>query len=304
MSEKLKGVVGSPLTPFSEDGSVDYDTLGKQVDFLIANGINAFTYPMHISESLNLTEVERKECAARLVAAVAGRVPTFINVSASGTKTACELAEHAASVGSDGTVVLGPYYWPTTPDDLLEHFVAVASAHGGKLLVYNSPSVTNGSLSVDLCTKLIERYPGFVGLKDASFNMDTFTGYCQMAKPIADRFSVFTGIEHVLSSMPLGGAGCLSAVSEITPRLARNLYEACASGNYEQARELQYTMYNLLGIILRSYPATIKYAAELMGRPTGSVRQPLHPLSDAEKSAAKAALEKLGVLDSEPYGWS
>ena len=305
MNEELSGIVGSPVTPFKQDGSLDLGTLAKQVEFLIANDIDAITYPMHISESLNLSEDERKLAAKKLVDVVAGRVPTFINVSASGTRIGINLAEHAAKVGSTGVVVLGPYYWAPTPDDMLDHVATIANAHGGGLLVYNSPPVTGGaSLSIDFFQKLLDRAPGFAGIKDASFNMDTFTGYCEMASRATKPISVFTGIEHMLTSMPVGSAGSLSAVSEITPGLSRKLYNACRAGNWEEARGLQYTMYRLFGILLRSYPSTIKFAMELMGRSTGPVRAPLPLLSDAEKEAAKTALLQLGVLDSEPRGWA
>ena len=114
MTTKLAGIVGAPTTPFKDRG-VDYDTFAKQVDFLIDNGVDALAHPMHIGESLNLRDEERRELARVLVQATADRVPTFVNVSYAGTDLSVDLATHSAKVGSTGIVLLAPYYWRPAP---------------------------------------------------------------------------------------------------------------------------------------------------------------------------------------------
>jgi 4-hydroxy-tetrahydrodipicolinate synthase len=300
MAMQLAGIIGAPVTPFKGDG-IDYDTFGKQVDFLVANGVDALAHPMHIGESPNLREEERRELARILVEAAAGRVATFVNVSSAGTDLSVDLARHSAKVGSSGIVLLPPYYWVPAASDVIDHFVAAAQAHGGSLIAYNNAKATGVSLSVEMCRTLIERIPGLVGLKDASFNMETFTAYCDLARE-APQLAVLTGIEHLLTSMPIGGRGCFSACSEVAPRIVRALYNACANASSDAA-PLQFKVHRLLDRLMRIYPATIKHAMALMGRPVGEARRPVPRLTPAEKKATQDELAALGILDTEPRGW-
>lgn len=300
MKPKLAGIIGAPVTPFKSD-KVDYDTFAKQVSFLVDNGVDALAHPMHIGESLNMRDDERRELARVLVEAAGGRVPTFVNVSFAGTDLSVDLARYSAKVGSTGIVLLAPYYWAPAPAQIIEHFVSAASAHGGQLIAYNNIHATNVSLTVDICRALLDRIPGFSGLKDASFNMETFTDYCQLAEE-APQLAIYTGIEHLLPSMPVGGNGCFSACSEVAPRIVRALYEACAA-NDAKARKLQFKVRQLLKRLMYNYPSTIKYGMELMDRPVGETRHPIPHLTAAEKKATQEDLASLGVFETEPHGW-
>jgi 4-hydroxy-tetrahydrodipicolinate synthase len=302
MSSKLTGIIAAMVTPFKGDG-VDYDTFAKQADFLIENGASALAYPMHYGESLSLRDSERNECARVMAEAAAGRVPTFVNVSSAGTDLSVDAAKAAAKAGSDGIVLLPPYYWKPETAQIIEHFVATASAHGGKLIAYNNIGATGVAITPDILHTLIDRIPGFIGLKDASFEMKMFTGFCQIAQNVP-RLAVYTGIEYLLTSVPVGGNGCFAAAGEVAPRLCRALYEACAAGKIAEARELQYKMHTLLNRLMQVYPSTIKYAMELMGRPVGETRRPIRHLTDAEKKATKDVLTSLGLFDTEPQGWT
>jgi 4-hydroxy-tetrahydrodipicolinate synthase len=304
MDTKLAGIVGAPVTPFTTDNKVDHDTFAKQVNFLVENGVTALAHPMHIGESLNLTTEERKDLAGTLVSAAQGRVPTFVHVSTGGTDLAIDLAEHSAKVGSTGIVLMAPYHWKPEPDVIIEHFVATTAAHGGQLIAYNNPGATGVALTPAIFQALVEQIPGFVALKDASFHMETFTDYCMLAEEAARPQAIYTGIEHLLTSVPVGGKGAFSACAEVAPGLVRRLYEACATSNIAQARPLQYKTRRLLGRLMRTYPSTIKYAMELMGRPVGITRRPIRQLTTAEKEATRKDLQELGIFDNEPHGWS
>jgi len=303
MATKLAGIVGAPVTPFKADG-VDYETFAQQVNFLIDNGVDALAHPMHIGESLNLRDEERRELARVLVQAAANRVPTFVNVSFAGTDLSVDLARHSAKVGSTGIVLLAPYYWEPAPQGIIEHFIAAASAHGGQLIAYNNVHATNVSLTIDICRTLLQRIPGFGGLKDASFNMPTFTAYCGLADQAPHPLAVYTGIEHLLPSIAVGGSGCFSACTEVAPRMVRALYQACVAGDGATARDLQQKMLRLLDRLMRTYPSTIKYAMELMDRPVGETRRPIPALTAAEKQATQDDLAALGILENEPHGWA
>ena len=128
MKKTYAGIVGSPVTAFKQDNSVDFGTFEKQVDFLIASGVSALVHPMHIGESGSLLEEERRQLAQALVSAAGGRVPVFVNVSFAGTDLSIEMAKHAAKCSATGVVLLPPYNRKVSPMALVQHFQAVADA--------------------------------------------------------------------------------------------------------------------------------------------------------------------------------
>jgi len=303
MAAIYSGVVGAPVTPFKSNGEIDYETFAKQVNFLIENGVRLIAHPMHIGESVNLTEAERRELAKVLASAAGRRVPTFVHVSHAGTDLSIALAEYATKVGNTGVVMMAPYHWRSGPRALIEHFTAVADAAGGELIVYNNPAAVNIDLGVEVLEKLIDRIPGFVAIKDATFNMEVFTDTCELVARKGKPIAVYTGIEYLLSSMPVGGRGCFSACSEIAPQLTQQLYQACATGAFAKAQPLQFKVRRLLKVAMHNYPATIKYAMELLDRPVGLTRRPIMPLNTDEKKWVKSELTALDIFDTEPLGW-
>lgn len=299
---KLKGIMGAPTTAFKPDGDVDYDTFGSQVDFLIKQGFPFIAHPMHIGESINLSESERKELARILVDTAAGRVPVFVNVTASGPDNSIDLARHAEAVGATGIIALSPYHWRPGDKAHLDYFLTMGGCVDSVLIAYNNPSL-QVTISHDMLEEMLEKLPNFHALKDASFDMNYFTGACRIASAARSDFSVFTGIEWLLTSIPVGGSGSFSNCGEVAPRLVLSLYDACVSGDYEKARALQYKMDILLHLLQTNYPATVKYAMELMGRPVGETRKPILPLDDDAKAHTRTTLESLGIFESEPSGW-
>jgi 4-hydroxy-tetrahydrodipicolinate synthase len=185
----------------------------------------------------------------------------------------------------------------------VRHFLTVGSSLAGNLLVYNNPQAVQVEIGSDVVAELIEALPNFVGMKDASYNMKYFTEVCQVTSAGRPGFAVFTGTEYLLPSMVLGGSGTFCACAEVAPRLIRDLYAACAGGDYEKARPLQYKVGQLLKVLMANYPATIKYAMELMGRPVGQTRLPLLPPTEEAKAKTRQDLQKLGILEQEPHGW-
>ena len=303
MSSIYSGVVGAPVTPFKSNGDVDYDTFTKQIDFLIESGVRLLAHPMHIGESLNLTDAERRELAKALATAAGRRVPTFVHVSSAGTELAATMAEQAVKAGNTGIVLMAPYHWRPGQRAIVEHFTTVADACGGELIVYNNPAAVGIDLGVETLEKLIDRIPKFVAVKDATFNMETFTDTCELVARKGKPIAVYTGIEYLLTSMPVGGRGCFSACSEIAPRLTQELYQTCAIGAFAKAQPLQFKLRRLLKVAMHNYPASIKYAMELLDRPVGVTRLPILPPTSEEKKWIKAELTALGIFDTEPIGW-
>jgi len=303
VESKLQGIMGALVTAFHGDGSVDYETFEKQVNFLIDAGLPFIAHPMHIGESPNLTVQERKDLATCLVKAAGGRVPTFVNVSMHGTDNMLDMASHVETTGATGMVVLSPYHWEPEREAHLDHFFTIGNSVDLKMIAYNNPRRVQVGISHDMLGEMIEKLPNLVALKDASFDMNFFTGACRVASGVRDNFSVFTGIEWLLTSIPVGGSGSFSNCAEVAPKMILSLFDACMKGDYETARPLQYKVGILLKLLQTNYPATVKYAMELLGRPVGGTRKPVLPLNDEAKAHTLETLESLGIMESEPRGW-
>jgi 4-hydroxy-tetrahydrodipicolinate synthase len=301
----IGGVIGTPVTPLTQAGAVDLDTLERTCEFLIARGVHGLALPMHTGESLNLSMSERNRLAETAVSAAAGRVPVLAHVSLPGTDQVIELAQHAEKAGATGVIVVTPYHWRPPRAALMAHYTAVARAVSVEVLAYNFPSRLGVGLDADLLADLIARCPNFTGVKDASYDMQSFTEACARTSALRQGFAMLTGIEYLLTSMPVGGAGCFSPSAAIAPGLILSLYGACRDGDAARARPLQYRASALWHLLRETgYPASVKAAMAMFGRPAGGVRLPLLDLDDEQAARLRRGLADLGLLDTEPHGWS
>jgi len=304
VTRRLHGVVGAPVTPFKADGEVDAPCFETLLSFLVETKVDAISLPMHIGESLSLTNAERRRLVEIAAHTVAGEVPLLVHVSCAGTAETVELARHAARNGAEGVIVLTPYYWKPPRRGLADHFAQVAASVDIGLVAYNSPTHTGVEIPLDLIEHLLVRFENLVAVKDASFNFEYFTELCRITHEVRPQFSVFTGVEHLLPSTAVGGAGCFSAAGGVAPVLIRRLFDACRAGVGSDALQLQYQFSCLYRRLQVGYPATIKAAMGLMGRPVGATRPPLPTLDTRELAELGSWLEAMPFLEDEPRGWT
>jgi 4-hydroxy-tetrahydrodipicolinate synthase len=298
------GLIDVPVTPFTPDNKVDLDTFGRVVEFLLRHNASSLCINLHLAESLNLTLDERELLAKVAVEVTAGRVPVIVHVSTPGTDQAVELARHAEQVGADCVVAIAPYYWKPSQEQLYEHFSAIISATELPFIAYNSPTIMDGvGIAPATLIKLMQRYPKFIGLKEASHNWEKYLELGRAAKSVRPDFGLFVGTEWIMPCLTLGGTACMSVFGGIAPRFVKALYDATVSGDLKKALDLQYKFSELYQIAKVEYPAPTKAMWEIMGRPVGAPRLPNRPLTADGKKAIRSTLETLGLFDSEPHGW-
>ena len=300
----LKGVMQSTVTPLREDFSPDLPTFERLVEFHIRTGATAISWPHHKAESLNLTISERKLFAEAAVKVTAGRVPVSIHVSALALEDTMALARHAQIIGADAIIAITPYFWNPSTQALYDYFVRLGTSIDLPLIAYNSPSYLSGvEMTGDLTKRLIERLPNFIAMKEASFNSEKFLEIARAALALRPNFSMIAGVEFLLPSVPLGGAGSYSSAGAICPNLCTQLYEACVSGEWERARDLQYKLSKLWDLFRDQYPSSLKGGMVIMGRPVGPTRAPLPTASRERQAHIRTQLEELDILETEPHGW-
>jgi 4-hydroxy-tetrahydrodipicolinate synthase len=294
----------SPVTPFTDDFSLDLPTFERLLDFHVRTGATAISWPHHKGESLSLSIAERKLFAEAAVRVVNGRIPVTIHVSALAVEDTMELARHAQKIGADGILAITPYFWTPSLPAIEAYFVRLCSAIELPVLSYNSPSYLAGvEITGALMSRLIERLPNFAGVKEASFNSEKFLEISRAALSSRPDFALLTGVEYLLPSIPLGGVGSYSAAGSICPNLCSQLYHACMQADWPRARELQYKVSWLWLLFRDQYPSSLKGGMVMMGRPVGPTRPPLPTASKQRQSHIRSELERLGIFDSEPHGW-
>ena len=299
-----QGIIDVPVTPFTSDNEVDLDTFARVIDFMLHHNASSLCINLHLAESLNLTLDERKLLAKTAVEATAGRVPVIVHVSTPGTDQAVDLARHAETIGADCIIAIAPYYWKPSQDALYQHFCAIISATELPFIAYSSPTIMDGvGLSPETLVRLMEHFPQFIGLKDASHNWEKYIELGRAARKIRPDFGLFVGTEWMIPCLTLGGTACMSIFGGIAPRFVRSLYEATTSGQLKEALTLQYKFSALYQIAKVEYPAPTKAMWEIMGRPVGAPRLPNRPLTAARKSEIRSTLETLGLFDTEPHDW-
>lgn len=299
----IGGVIAAPVTPFTADLKVDTGALEQLCEFLIREGADGLALPLHTGESLNLTMAERRQLVQTAVATAAGRVPVLAHVSLAGTDQVIELAQHAERAGAAAVIAITPYHWRPPPAALLAHFTAIARAVSVGVLAYNFPGRLGVEVSTGMLEQLIGSCPNFIGVKDASYDMQSFTESCAAAAALRPDFAMLTGVEYLLTSMPVGGAGCFSPSFALAPRLIGALHRACRNGRFAEARPLQYRVSALWNALRRAgYPASVKAAMAMAGRPVGGVRLPMLDPDAASVTRLRSDLAELG-LATEPQGW-
>ncbi|HIW92588.1 MAG TPA: dihydrodipicolinate synthase family protein [Candidatus Corynebacterium avicola] len=299
------GIMQAPVTPFTKDFEVDYDTVEKLVNFHTETPGNTGILALYNkAEPHSLTIEERKKIAEVTIKAVDGRLPTIIHVGHPSTDVVVELSKHAESIGADGIVAITPYYWATTQDEIYAHFARVFSSVDIAVMAYNNPGGTEaGAVSPDVYLRLMERFPNFVGMKDVSFAMDTFTEYSRALQEARPGFSIMTGLEWLAGSVPVGNIGSFGSGGAVAPKLTYDLWDALQEERWDDAYPLQLRVAELIRHIKYQYPSSVKVAMELMGRPVGPCRPPLPSGDEDTRRRMEHVLNEFNIPETEKYGW-
>src|SRR5215475_13684745 len=228
MSVFEPGLVHTPVTPFTRDNRIDYDTFAKLIEFHIGNGADSLALPMHIGESVSLTDEEQRALLAFAIKQVNGRKPVIAHASDAGSAIAANRARHAQELGAAAVVATTPYYWTPPPHMIVEHFAAIGAAVTVPFFVYNSPEEMPGTrITTDLCLKLIDRLPNFAGVVDLSLDWQFMIELLTYARRPRPEFQLLAGTEHMVSAAAIGATGMFAPLAGVAPKLVRQLCELC-----------------------------------------------------------------------------
>ena len=282
------------ITPFNEDGSINYERLGEMIDYQIKNGTDAIIICGTTGEASTMSDEEHLECIRFAVKKAAKRVPVIAGTGSNDTAYAIKLSKEAEEIGADGLLLVTPYYNKTTQRGLIAHFTAIADAVNIPIILYNIPGRTGMSIEISTA-KVLAKHKNIVAVKEASGNI----GYT--AKLIAacdDDLDVYSGNDDmIVPIMSLGGKGVISVLSHVLPKETHLMAQYCLENNFAEASKLQIKYLDLINnLFVEVNPIPVKEAMNLIGVNVGGCRMPLYPMSDENREKLKASLAKHGLI--------
>ena len=291
----FKGAGVAIATPFTQDGSVNYDEFERLIEFQIANGTDAIIVCGTTGEAATMSEKEHMDVVKFCIDKVNKRIPVIAGTGSNCTQTAIELSVLAQEYGADGVLCVTPYYNKATQDGLYAHFSAIAEAISIPIILYNVPSRTGCNILPETAVRLCRDKKNIVGIKDATGNIAQTSRMMQLAEGCIDLYS--GNDDEIVPIMSLGGLGVISVLSNVAPQQTHEICQKCLDGDFAAARELQFKAIPLVKALFSEVnPIPVKSALKLIGFEAGPLRLPLTELEDGHKKVLEDEMRSFGLL--------
>jgi len=291
----LRGSIVALVTPFHEDGSVDYPTLRKLVDWHVAQGSDCIGVVGTTGESPTVNVEEHCQIIQVAVEQAAGRIPVMAGCGANSTSEAIALAQYARQIGAHSQLQVVPYYNKPGQEGQYRHFRAIAQATGElPIMLYNVPGRSVADLQHDTVLRLAQ-VDGIAGIKEATGNLERAQWLIAQAPK---DFAIFSGDDATaIALMLLGGHGNVSVTANLAPRLMQQLCAAAMTGDLATARGIQQRLLPLhKALFCEANPIPVKWAAARLGLCGPTLRLPLTELEASNQPVLEAALQQAGLL--------
>ena len=290
----FKGMATAMATPMTETG-VDYEALGRLIDFQLENGINALVAVGTTGESATLTPQERNEVIRFTVERVNGRVPVIAGTGTNNTLHAVEFSKTACSIGADALLIVTPYYNYNKSLDsgLLAHYRTIADCVDRPIILYNVPSRTGCNMLPATIEKLAE-HPNIAGVKEASGNMSQVV---ELFARCGDKLDIYSGEDALtVANLAMGGKGTISVLSNVLPKQAAAMTDAFFAGCVDEAAQMQCRFLPLIkDLFCEANPIPVKAAISAMGFGEEHIRLPLVPMQEDNRQRMLEHMRQLGV---------
>lgn len=269
-----EGVCPAIVTPFDEDGDVDYEALGDVIDHVEDGGVDGIVPCGSTGESATLTHEEHKRVVEYAVENASHDTRVIAGTGSNSTHEALELTEHAQEAGVDGALLISPYYNIPNDAGLIDHYETVADAVDVPLLLYNVPGRTGQNMPDDVVVELAG-HENVAGVKEASGDINKISRLCARTRDL--NFDVVSGDDSMtLPLLSVGGTGVISVTANLFPGAMVELVEAAREGDYETARAKHAELTPVFdAMFVESNPVPVKVAAEELGLCRSELRLPL-----------------------------
>ncbi len=288
------GSIVALVTPMHEDGSVDYPSLRRLIDWHIAEGTACIGVVGTTGESPTVSVEEHCEIIRVAVEQTAGRVPVMAGAGGNSTREAIALSQYAKEVGADCTLSVVPYYNKPSQEGMFQHFKAISEAVDIPMMLYNVPGRTVADMLPETALRAAG-LPGVIGIKEASGNIERAAW---LIKHAPAGFGVYSGDDGTaIALMLLGGQGNVSVTANIAPRAMAELCRAAVAGEAAAARAIHFKLLSLDRLLFAEpNPVPVKWAMQRLGLCGGALRLPMVPMSDSLIQPLEGAMREAGLL--------
>jgi len=291
----FKGAGVAIVTPFHQDGSVNYEAFGKLIDFQVENGTDAIIVCGTTGEASTLTHEEHLDVIKYCVERVNHRIPVVAGTGSNCTETAIYLSQEAEKYGVDGLLVVTPYYNKATQKGLFEHFKAIADSVKVPIILYNVPGRTGCNMAPETIVKLCKEVSNIVGVKEASGNISQVARLMSQADGCVDLYS--GNDEQIVPLLSLGGVGVISVLSNVAPKETHDICAKYFEGDVKGSCDLQLKAVPLIdALFCEVNPIPVKAGLNHMGMEAGPMRRPLTEMEEANSEKLKNAMKDFGIL--------
>ena len=292
--KRITGSIVALITPFTQDGKVNYEKLGELLDWHIANNTDAILILGTTSESPTMSHEEDLEICRFSVERVAGRVPVIASSGSNSTQTVIEKSLDLQAAGADAVMNIAPYYNKANKKGMYHHFADVADAIDIPLIIYNVPGRTGCSIPADVIGEL-SKHERIIGIKEASGDLSYVA---KIAKYANENFSIYSGNDDViLPVLSMGGSGVISVLANVMPKETHDMVMSYLNGDTKGALAEQLRLMNLINnLFIEVNPIPVKEAMNLMGMNVGGFRLPLCEMEDEHREILRESMVKVGLV--------
>ncbi len=284
----FKGSGVAVVTPFCESG-INFEKLEELYEFHLKNHTAAIIVCGTTGEASAMSEDEQKAVLKFSIEKMAGRIKMIAGTGSNNTEKAIRLTKYADELGYDGVLIVTPYYNKTTQRGLIEHYGSIAKSCSIPIILYNVPSRTGVSISLDTLKKLDEACDNIVAIKEASGDV-AFAAKIKAETNLA----VYSGNDDVtLPILSVGGSGVISVVANVLPHQMHTICAEFERGNLAAAQDLFLSMLDVMdAMFIEVNPIPVKTAMNILGFDVGKLRLPLYEMEEGNVEKLKTALKK------------
>lgn len=290
--QELIGTGVALVTPFSESGEVDYESLSKLVEFNISNGTNYLVISGTTGESVTISSEEKKKIIQEIKRTNNKRLPLVLGIGGNNTAKVIEEIRNTDLEGISAILSVAPYYSKPTQEGLYQHFKAVAAATEKPIILYNVPGRTSKNMLPGTTLRLARDCGNVVAVKEAGNNVQQ---YLELIKDKPEDFLIISGDDDLALGVVLaGGAGVISVIGQAFPKEFSKMIELGLKGNAKEAYQLHFHLMTMINLIFaENNPAGIKAVLEALNICSARVRLPLVQASNELKLKIKKQLEEM-----------
>ncbi|MFP4456550.1 MAG: 4-hydroxy-tetrahydrodipicolinate synthase [Clostridia bacterium] len=290
----FKGSGVAIVTPFNQNGSIDYPSYEKLLEWHVKEGTDAIIVCGTTGEAATMEVSEKKELVKFTIEKINSRIPVIVGVGGNYTDKVIKMSQYSESVGADGLLVVTPYYNRATQEGLIAHFTAIANSTKLPIMMYNVPGRT-GCNMLPATVMELSKVENIVAVKEASGDISQIA---EVVRLTPSDFSIYSGNDdQILPVLSLGGVGVVSVLANVLPSETSNLVHTYLKGNLEEATKMQ-LKYNALvkALFIENNPMPVKKALEVMGKIKGYMRLPLVEVKESSTVVINEELKKLDLI--------